>query len=147
MTKYQEYQLQWMIDQGYSLADLINGLNELAKDAEPGTTVQELFNEWELDSGFNGSLWVCEDEWKMNEGAEPTDDDYRKFGFEQMEKQGNGADPDTLISFDHGDQSIVNPFVDASARFDLNFEEAVATYGDKNVREWCEKARKVMEGE
>ena len=50
MTKYQEYQLQWMIDQGYSLADLISGLNEFAKDAEPGTTIQELFNEWELDS-------------------------------------------------------------------------------------------------
>ena len=83
----------------------------------------------------------------MNEGAEPTDDDYRKFGFEQMEKQGNGVDPDTLISFDHGDQAIVNPFVDTSARFELDFEEAVATYGDKNVREWCEKARKVMEGE
>ena len=72
MTKYHEYQLQWMIDHGYSLNDLIEELtkvqNELLEDStEPLPSIAEVFNEWEASSGFGSEIWVCEAEWLQNE--------------------------------------------------------------------------------
>ena len=37
------------------------------------------------------------------------------------------------ISFDYGGQSISNPWLDQSARFELSAEQAAATYGAANV--------------
>ena len=67
MTDYQKYQLQWMIDHGYSLQDLMRELTEFQYDDPEdsdriSTPISELFNEWESDRGFGSEIWVCEEE-------------------------------------------------------------------------------------
>lgn len=69
MTDYQKYQLQWMIDHGYSLQDLMRGLTEFQYDDPEdsdriSTPISELFNEWEFDRGFGSEIWACEGEWR-----------------------------------------------------------------------------------
>lgn len=72
MTDYQKYQLQWMLDHGYSLQDLMHELTEFQYDDPEdsdriSTPVQELFDEWEFDRGFGSEIWVCEGEWREME--------------------------------------------------------------------------------
>ena len=74
MTEYQKYQLQWMIDHGYSIQDLIRELRNYQYDDPEDSDrisapIDELFNEWEQDVGFDSEIWVCEDEWKNCEGG------------------------------------------------------------------------------
>ena len=40
---------------------------------------------------------------------------------------------DPLISFEHGDQRISNPWIDHSARFQLDNEKACMEYGEDNI--------------
>ncbi len=63
MTTYQKYQLQWMIDHGYSLDDLIGEMLAMQTDGNDGD-VADLYSEWEYSSGFGGEIWACEAEWK-----------------------------------------------------------------------------------
>ncbi len=73
MTKYQKYQLQWMIDHDYSLDNLMSELSRMQyedpednfRKSEP---VYELFDEWQTDVGFGSEIWACEEEWKECEG-------------------------------------------------------------------------------
>lgn len=74
MTDYEKYQLQWMIDHGYSLTDLVNEIIPYANEVssvEPhanlGYCIKEGFYDLANGSGFNGELWVCEEEWETNE--------------------------------------------------------------------------------
>lgn len=72
---YAAYQLQWMIDHGYSLEDLMRSLRDFQYDDPEDsnritTPVDELFAEWVQDVGFDGEIWACEDEWKSHEGIE-----------------------------------------------------------------------------
>ena len=65
MTNYQKYQLQWMIDHGYSLQDLMRELTEFQYDDPEdsdriSTPISELFGEWEFDRGFGSEIWACE---------------------------------------------------------------------------------------
>lgn len=57
MTEYQKYQLQWMIDHGYSLDDLIQELTNMQYDDPEdsdriSTPISELYDEWVIDVGF-----------------------------------------------------------------------------------------------
>lgn len=70
MTKYQKYQLKWMIDHDYSLDDLVDTLTELQySDPEDidqiSTPVSDLFDQFVNDVGFDSEIWACEDEWEM----------------------------------------------------------------------------------
>ena len=72
MTDYQKYQLQWMLDHGYSLQDLMRELTEFQYDDPEdsdriSTPISELFNEWEFDRGFGSEIWACEGEWREAE--------------------------------------------------------------------------------
>lgn len=70
---YKRYQLEWMIDHGYSLEDLMNKIaeiinEELTIDVNAHVFIDEAFDILENEIGFEGSeIWVCEDEWKENE--------------------------------------------------------------------------------
>lgn len=67
---YQKYQLEWMIEHGYSLNDFIEALENYRKETF-GLTLSELFEEWESYIGFPDSeIWACEDEWEDNEAHE-----------------------------------------------------------------------------
>jgi len=75
MTNYEKYQLQWMIDHGYSLRDLMNVLTEMQYEDPEDTyytsmPVRDLFNEWEAGVGFGSEIWACKPEWEDCEGSE-----------------------------------------------------------------------------
>lgn len=68
ITPYEKYQLQWMIDHGYSLRDLMNALADFQYDDPEdsdhiSTPVNELFYQWVDDVGFGSEVWACEQEW------------------------------------------------------------------------------------
>jgi len=69
MSDYEEYKLEWMIDHGYTLVDLMSELtayqNSLSKDVI--IPVSKLFEEWEKDIGFGSSIWACEEEWTKHQ--------------------------------------------------------------------------------
>jgi len=77
MNEYQKYQLRWMIEHGYSLQDLIHQLDtmrrEYSKDELENLTIMDLFESWEFESGFNGEIWACEDEFYDCEGRRDGD--------------------------------------------------------------------------
>lgn len=78
MIGYQKYQLQWMIDHGYSLQDLMRELTDLQfgdpEDSDQiSTPISDLFDEWEADIGFGSEIWACEAEWKGCEGSQVED--------------------------------------------------------------------------
>ena len=68
MTDYQKYQLQWMIDHDCSLDNLIDELTCCQMDwAENNEYVQDIYDAWERNIGFNGMIWACHDEWEKCE--------------------------------------------------------------------------------
>ena len=68
--EYQKFQLQWMIDHGFTLEDLIRELTVYAQDCELETPIDVIFEYWESDVGFDAEIYPCYDEWLLNEGAE-----------------------------------------------------------------------------
>ena len=71
MTEYQKYQLQWMIDHGHSLDEMISEMLAMQTDGDKIVfvgDVADLFSEWEYSSGFGGEIWACKAEWKECEG-------------------------------------------------------------------------------
>ena len=61
---YERYKLQWMIDHGFTLADLIacmeGMISEDLSGSEVHTNLQSLFADWEYGVGFEGgSIWPC----------------------------------------------------------------------------------------
>ena len=147
MNKYDEYQLQWMLEHGHSLREIINGMADVAKDADSETTIQEIFSVWEQEVGFGGELWACEPEWADNEGDELTEKDLRAFGDSQMRQAEGGTDPESLIHFDYKDQTIVNPFYDPTGRFELSVDGAITAYGMASLRKWSRQVKKAIRGE
>lgn len=68
--RYQKYKLQWMLDHGYALYDLIKELARLEQEnTRTGDQCElpDLFDQWEFEVGFRGSIWACYDEWYDNE--------------------------------------------------------------------------------
>lgn len=75
MSDYEKYQLQWLVDHGYSLKDLMAELTRLQyedpEDAERiATPIDQLFDEWVADVGFGSEIWACKEEWRNCELAE-----------------------------------------------------------------------------
>ena len=61
---YERYKLQWMIDHGYTLANLIACMEGMISEDLFGsairTNLQSLFADWEYGVGFEGgSVWPC----------------------------------------------------------------------------------------
>lgn len=71
MTDYERYQLEWMIEHGHSLAELISELTLVQNDLEatPGVnlSVRDVFDAWEQDQGFSGEVFACEEEYNEAE--------------------------------------------------------------------------------
>lgn len=64
MSDYEMFQLQWMIDHGHSLHELMEELQSLQYDDpedsdQISTPVTELFERWEQDRGFGSEIWPC----------------------------------------------------------------------------------------
>ena len=78
MNEYEKYQLQWLMEHGYSLADFVKALipyaNEVSSiepDANLAYCLEEGFYDFK-NEGFNGDIWLSEEEWKqdLNRGNE-----------------------------------------------------------------------------
>lgn len=71
--EYDQFKLQWMIDHGYTLTDLVEHLEMMIHEdtaVETGgrTSLQTLFENWEFGVGFiDGSVWPCFEEWLAND--------------------------------------------------------------------------------
>ena len=75
--KYQRYQLQWMLDHGYSLDNLILELAKMqAEELKHGdgklTPVDALYHRWVKDVGFGSEIWACREEWETTEDGKET---------------------------------------------------------------------------
>lgn len=73
---YDIYQLDWMMYHGYSLADIIKGMEEQPHDAHvfeeedyggKQVDVSGIYKEWEQDRGFGGEIFACYEEFCENE--------------------------------------------------------------------------------
>ena len=75
MTEYEKYQLQWMINHGHSLNEIISEMLAMQTDGDKVVfdgDVADLFSEWEYSNGFGGEIWACEREWEECEAqADP----------------------------------------------------------------------------
>lgn len=78
MSDYEKFRLQWMLDHGHSLRELMEELQSLQYDDPEdsdriSTPIQELFQEWEQDRGFGSEIWPCEAEWAECKGKDSAD--------------------------------------------------------------------------
>lgn len=62
---YERYKLQWMLDHGYSLTDMVSAVSQHT-DTIAGIDFEEAYKLWELESGFNSEIWASYDEWITN---------------------------------------------------------------------------------
>lgn len=75
MTDFEKYQLQWMMDHGHTLEELMCELQDMQYDDPEdsdriATPVTELFQEWVSDRGFGSEIWPCEREFNEAEHKE-----------------------------------------------------------------------------
>lgn len=67
--KYEKFKLQWMLDHGYTLSDLVEHLDMMihedhAEETGIRTSLPSLFEDWEFGVGFTGgAVWPCFEEW------------------------------------------------------------------------------------
>lgn len=71
---FERFKLQWMLDHGYTLADLMECMEVMVhEDSLDGlhTKLSELFERWEFGVGFvDGSVWPCYDEYLQNDAED-----------------------------------------------------------------------------
>ena len=70
---YRKYQLDWMISHKLSVNDIYKVVKEWSEDPDSN---MDSFDKYIEETGFNGSLWVCYDEFLE---AEYTDAAYMKY--------------------------------------------------------------------
>lgn len=93
LTGYERYQLQWMIEHGYSIMDLVQQLENLRCDLieEDGMPIEynivDIFHNWQDEIGFKESeIWACQDEWGDNEALEEDEEDDNEIISESSNK-------------------------------------------------------------
>ena len=68
---YEIYRLQWMMDHGFTIPDLIKNLDSMieedANESGVRTSLQSLFQDWEFGIGFDSEIWPCYQEFLENE--------------------------------------------------------------------------------
>lgn len=71
-TLYQRFKLYWMADHGYTLEAFIKSINEYVDDAYGiySGSYEDLVSEWELESGFHGTIYPCFGEFIFSEYQE-----------------------------------------------------------------------------
>lgn len=78
--EYQAYRLNWMIEHGFSIDDLIRELQTHQENFDSFVGVKDLFADWEYNSGFSGELWPCYDEFVDCEINKPMKEDSKARG-------------------------------------------------------------------
>ncbi len=91
MSDYEKFQLQWMIDHGHSLRELMEELQSMQYDDPEdsdriSTPISELFEEWDKDRGFGSEIWPCEAEYESCEKVER----YLEELYELVQRENDG---------------------------------------------------------
>ena len=89
ISNYERFKLEWLISHGYSLTDLIHELSSALSDAQEtqhDISLEEVFSEWENDTGFGGEIYPCYEEYldcegREDEGREDNDDEKKEEPF------------------------------------------------------------------
>ena len=81
-SAYERFKLQWMIDHGFTLSDLIACMEDMVCEelsgSEVRTSLQSLFADWEYGVGFaGGSVWPCFEEYLQSDAH--SEDDSGKY--------------------------------------------------------------------
>ena len=63
---YERYKLDWLLNHGYTLTDLMNELDKMQEES-PDDRVSQLFTDWEYGFGFGSEVWACYEEFLDNE--------------------------------------------------------------------------------
>lgn len=68
---YEIFRLQWMIEHGYGISDLVKNLEAMIEEDqnESGvrTSLYSLFQDWEFGIGFDCAIWPCYQEFLDHE--------------------------------------------------------------------------------
>lgn len=70
---YQMYQLDWLIQHGHSLEELIDEINQWREDAiksgdaQPDVSIKTVFENWLEESAFGGECFACFEEFLESE--------------------------------------------------------------------------------
>lgn len=64
---YEKHRLRWMLDHGKTITDLINELNTMQQECPDINSINDLFEDWELDCGFGSECWPCLGEFSQTE--------------------------------------------------------------------------------
>ena len=67
MDAYNRFKLEWMLEHGFSLDDLIDGLEKSQLDSQTGDTIRDIYEDWELFHGFDSEIWSSASEYFENE--------------------------------------------------------------------------------
>ena len=59
---YEKFRLQWMLDHGHTLSELVDELQKLCEEEDPEMSLQSIFEEWEFGYGFGSEIWPCFEE-------------------------------------------------------------------------------------
>lgn len=63
-ARYEVFRMLWLMSHGYTLEDLVTAVLEYRGEADGQAGPEDLFREWELESGFSSEIWPCFDEFK-----------------------------------------------------------------------------------
>lgn len=55
---YEKFKLEWMLDHGYTLKNLIDELEKQREEC-PDLTLDSIFRDWEFNFGFGSEIWPC----------------------------------------------------------------------------------------
>lgn len=90
---YEYYKLDWLMFHGYTLQDIIDAMDEYFSDEDYEQpeeydtgilpTRENMLNEWEHESGFNGEIYACFDEFCETELED------RNYIYDLLEKIGD----------------------------------------------------------
>ncbi len=118
----------------------VNGIEVDCPDCMEGMHSCRECSRYMKDCDGNDSVCMDEgDELRLEEIPSLTEDllrDVKDFAWDQLEK----AAENPAVSFEHEDQSIVNPWTDATARKEMYTDEAMEYYGKENVETFVKKA-------
>ena len=61
-AEYERFKLQWMLDHGFTLENLVCELYQLRKESGLDARLSTIFANWECEYGFGSQIWPCFDE-------------------------------------------------------------------------------------
>lgn len=68
-TAYERFKLQWMLEHGFTLRDLVEEL-EKSREETPELPLTAIFSNWEFGFGFGSQIWPCFEEFLDSEYKE-----------------------------------------------------------------------------